>query len=169
MRRHIKTQISTHLQHVLPDVYQLGKVFMRRHQLLTFSLLLVALLSLILFIAYGQQAHACPTTTRATALTIPPYPYAQNVTPLHLAGDGDQVQHIQFQTTDPPPVVTAFYTTQLLAAGWSTAEHPSETLWRFGHTEALPLYSFDLEVKSQTIELTTIRIRLWWGSCPLRA
>jgi hypothetical protein len=138
---------------------------MRRHRLLTFSLLLVAFLSAILVIAYRQQAYACPTATRATALTIPPYPHAQHVMPLYLVGDGDHVQHIQFQTTDPPPVVAAFYTTQLTAAGWSAAEHPSKTVWRFGHTEALPLYSFDLEVTSQTIELTTVRMRLWWGAC----
>jgi len=140
---------------------------MRRYRLLTFSLLLAAVFSATLLIAYRQQAYACPTATRATALAIPSYPHAQHVMPLHLVGDGDHVQHIQFQTTDPPPVVIAFYTTQLAAAGLSAAEHPSETVWRFGHTEAQPFYSFDLEVTSQTIQSTTVRIRLWWGACLL--
>jgi hypothetical protein len=49
-----------------------GKVFMQRHRLLTFGLLLAAILSAILIIAYRQDAYVCPTATRTTALTIPP-------------------------------------------------------------------------------------------------
>lgn len=138
---------------------------MRRHHYLTYSLLIAALVGVIVLIAYRRQEYSCPTGTRATALTIPPYPHAQQETPLHLAGDGDHVQHIRFQTADPPAAVIAFYTDQLAAAGWTSASDAHETVLRFGHTEALPIYSLELEVTPQAVQSTMVRIRLLWGSC----
>ncbi len=139
-----------------------------RYIFLAVGVIAIVLLSVFVFRRYEQQKYACPTIVRTAPLTIPAYSNAQQEHPITQPGDGDQVQHIGFQTIDTPRTVIAFYKDRLAKEGWSLHENTDDTFFRFGHTEAVPLYSLDVEIAPIGAQLTSVRVRLWYGPC-LRA
>lgn len=127
--------------------------------------IVITVLSVFLIRNYDQQHYACPTIRRSASLSIPAYPNAQQEHPIMEPGGGGNVQHTGFQTSDPPQTIIAFYKDRLAKEGWRLAEHTDDIFFRFGQTEAVPLYSLDLEVTPTARNGTSVRVRLWSGPC----
>jgi hypothetical protein len=129
------------------------------------SIIVMTVISVFLIRTYAQQHYACPTIRRSAPLSIPAYPNAQQEHPIIQPEDGGNVQHIGFQTNDSPQTIIAFYKERLAKEGWLLAERTDDSFFRFGQTEAVPLYSLDVEVTPTARNGTAVRVRLWSGPC----